>query len=81
MLTLAAKGASTATGRLTSLDGRVLRGFERVARRRHADRDVLGQHLGNLGVEILVRQVPRLDLVLLVVTECLEDRTPALRTE
>ena len=48
---------------------------------RSADRDVLGERLGNLRVDALPRQIPRLDLVGLVVAQCVEDRTPALAAE
>ena len=43
-----------------------------------ADRDVLCESLGRLGANALVRQIPRFDLVSLVLAESLEERSPAL---
>ena len=43
-----------------------------------ADRDVLYESLGRLGANALVFQVPRFDLVSLVLAESLEERSPAL---
>ena len=43
-----------------------------------ADRDVLCEDLGRLGPNALVRQIPRFDLVSLVLAESLEERSPAL---
>ena len=42
-----------------------------------ADRDVLRESLGRLGANALVRQIPRFDLVSLVLAESLEERSPA----
>ena len=53
--------------------------LERLERR--AGRDVLGQHLGDHHVDALLRQVPRLDLALLVVAQRREDGAPALGAE
>ena len=46
-----------------------------------ADRDILSQHLDNLLADALARQIPRLNLVLLVVAESCKDRGPALRAQ
>ena len=43
-----------------------------------ADRDVLCESLGRLGANALVRQIPRFDLVSLVLAESLEERSPPL---
>ena len=43
-----------------------------------ADRDVLCESLGRLGANVLVIQIPRFDLVSLVLAESLEERSPAL---
>ena len=43
-----------------------------------ADRDVLCESLGRLGANALARQIPRFDLVSLVLAESLEERSPAL---
>ena len=43
-----------------------------------ADRDVLCESLGRLGANALVMQIPRFDLVSLVLAESLEERSPAL---
>ena len=42
-----------------------------------ADRDVLCESLGRLGTNALVGQIPRFDLVSLVLAESLEERSPA----
>ena len=42
-----------------------------------ADRDVLCESLDRLGASFLVRQIPRFDLVALVLAESLEERSPA----
>ena len=46
-----------------------------------ADRDVLGQHLDDLWVDSLLREVPRLDLVVLVVAQRRKDGAPAPRAQ
>ena len=43
-----------------------------------ADRDVVCESLGRLGANVLFRQIPRFDLVSLVLAESLEERSPAL---
>ena len=43
-----------------------------------ADRDVLGESLGRLGANALLRQIPRLDRVSFVLAESLEQLSPAL---
>ena len=43
-----------------------------------ADRDVLCESLGRLWANFLVRQIPRFDLVSLVLAESLEKSSPAL---
>ena len=43
-----------------------------------ADRDVLRESLGRLGANALARQIPRFDLVSLVLAESLEERSPVL---
>ena len=43
-----------------------------------ADRDVLRESLGRLGANTLVGQIPRFDLVALVLAESLEECSPAL---
>ena len=48
------------------------------ARQSGADRDVLCESLGRLGANALARQIPRFDLVSLVLAESLEERSPAL---
>ena len=42
-----------------------------------ADCDVLCKSLGRLGANALARQIPRFDLVSLVLAESLEERDPA----
>ena len=42
------------------------------------DGDVLCESLRRLGANALVRQIPRFDLVSLVLAESLEERSPAL---
>ena len=42
-----------------------------------ADRDVVCESLGRLGANVLDRQIPRFDLVSLVLAESLEERSPA----
>ena len=42
-----------------------------------ADRDVVCESLGRLGANSLARQIPRFDLVSLVLAESLEERSPA----
>ena len=42
-----------------------------------ADRDVVCESLGRLGANVLVMQIPRFDLVSLVLAESLEERSPA----
>ena len=42
------------------------------------DCDVLCKSLGRLGANALVMQIPRFDLVALVLAESLEERSPAL---
>ena len=48
---------------------------------RSADRDVLGQHFCDLNVDALARQVPRLDLVVLIVAQRRKDGAPTLSAE
>ena len=43
-----------------------------------ADRDVVCESLGRLGANALARQIPRFDLVSLVLAESLEKHSPAL---